>query len=41
MKGLLWEKGAQIVLQDDFMFLEFRYTIILRGCVKDEVKMQI
>jgi hypothetical protein len=31
MKGVLWEKGAQIVLQGDFIFLEFRYTVLLRG----------
>jgi hypothetical protein len=31
MKGLLLEKGAQIVLQDVFVFLEFRYIVLLRG----------
>jgi hypothetical protein len=31
MKGLLSEKRAQTVLQEVFMFLKFRNTIILRG----------
>jgi hypothetical protein len=31
MKGLLIKKGAQIVLQDVFIFLKFRYTVLLRG----------
>jgi hypothetical protein len=31
MEGLLLEKGAKMVLQDVFMFLEFRITVLLRG----------
>jgi hypothetical protein len=31
MKGLLMEKGAQTVLQDVFIFLEFNFSVLLRG----------
>jgi hypothetical protein len=31
MKGFLSEKIAQMVLQEVFMFLEFRKTVLLRG----------
>jgi hypothetical protein len=39
MKGLLLKKAAQTVLQNVFIFLEFRYTILLKGDVKDKVKI--
>jgi hypothetical protein len=31
MKGLLLEKGGKAVIQDVFIFLEFRNIVLLRG----------
>jgi hypothetical protein len=41
MKGLLWEKRAQMVLQDVFIFLEFMNTILLRRVWRMKCRMPI